>query len=133
VGESLFGVAKNAANSLIPTHVQLAASKGHRMPCYDNLQYYSEVFSMGKVLAIMKITPKDANAPIAELRQRIEKAIQGKVTIDAFEEIPIFGPLYALRLRFVVEDEAGGTGAVEQIIRIIPGVSEIEIEAVSLI
>lgn len=81
----------------------------------------------------MKITPKDANAPIAELRQRIEKALQGSVTIDACEEIPIFGPLYALRLRFVVEDEAGGTDAVEQIIRKTPGVSEIEIEAVSLL
>lgn len=88
---------------------------------------------MGKVIAIMKITPEDANAPISKLRERIEKTLQGKVTIDSFEEIPIFGPLYALRLHFIVEDEAGGTDAVEQIIRKIPGVSEIEIEAVSLL
>ncbi len=88
---------------------------------------------MGKVLAIMKITPEDANSPIAELRQRIEKTIKESVTIEAWEEIPIFGPLYALRLRFIVEDEAGGTDAVEQIIKKTPGVSEIEIEAVSLL
>ena len=88
---------------------------------------------MGKVIAIMKITPEDANAPIGELRQQIDQTLLGKVHIEAWEEIPIFGPLYALRLRFIVDDEAGGTDAVEEIIRNIPGVSQIEIEAVSLL
>ncbi|MFW9831728.1 MAG: elongation factor 1-beta [Candidatus Thorarchaeota archaeon] len=88
---------------------------------------------MGKVLAIMKIMPEDANAPIGELRERIDQSLQGKVVIEAWEEIPIFGPLYALRLRFVVGDEAGGTAAVEEIVKQVSGVSELEIEAVSLI
>lgn len=88
---------------------------------------------MGNVLAIMKITPDDANAPIGELRDRIEQNIRDKVKIEAWEEIPIFGPLSALRLRFVVGDEAGGTEAVEQMVKEIPGVSQIEIEAVSLL
>lgn len=88
---------------------------------------------MGNVLAIMKITPEDANAPIGELRQRIEGNLKGKVKIEAWEEIPIFGPLYALRLRFIVGDEVGGTEAVEQLVRNTPGVSQIEIEAVSLL
>lgn len=88
---------------------------------------------MGKVLAIMKIMPEDANAPIRELRKKIDQNLQDKVHIEAWEEVPIFGPLYALRLRFIVADEAGGTVAVEEIIRKVPGVSEIEIEAVSLL
>lgn len=88
---------------------------------------------MGRVLAIMKIMPEDANKPIGELRQRIDKALEGKVHIEAWEEIPIFGPLYALRLRFIVDDEAGGTAFVEEIIKKVKGVGEIEIEAVSLI
>ncbi len=88
---------------------------------------------MGKVLAIMKITPEDANEPIGELRQRIHQDLQGKVHIEAWEEIPIFGPLFALRLRFIVDDSAGGTGAVEEIIKKVPGVSQLEIEAVSLL
>ena len=88
---------------------------------------------MGNVLAIMKITPDDANAPIGESRDRIEQTLRDKVKIEAWEEIPIFGPLSALRLRFVVGDEAGGTDAVEQMVRETPGVSQIEIEAVSLL
>ncbi|MFX0170057.1 MAG: elongation factor 1-beta [Candidatus Hodarchaeota archaeon] len=88
---------------------------------------------MGKVLAIMKIMPEDANAPINELRGEITQALQGKAHIEAWEEVPVFGPLYALRLRFIVDDEAGGTTAVEEIVKKVPGVSELEIEAVSLL
>ncbi len=88
---------------------------------------------MGKVLAIMKIMPEDANKPIGELRQRIDQSLEGKVHVEAWEEIPIFGPLYALRLRFIVDDEAGGTSFVEELIKKVNGVGQIEIEAVSLI
>lgn len=88
---------------------------------------------MGKVLAIMKIMPEDANAPIDKLRQQIDRALQGKALIEAWEELPIFGPLSALRMRFIVDDEAGGTTTVEEIVRSVPGVSEMEIEAVSLL
>ena len=88
---------------------------------------------MGKVLAIMKIMPEDANAPIGELRDRIDQTLKGKANVEAWEEIPIFGPLYALRLRFIVDDDAGGTVAVEELVKQVPGVSELEIEAVSLI
>ena len=88
---------------------------------------------MGKVLAIMKIMPEDANASISELRNQLDQVLKGKAHIEAWEEVPIFGPLYALRLRFIVEDEAGGTAAVEEIVKKVPGVSELEIEAVSLL
>lgn len=88
---------------------------------------------MGKVLAIMKIMPEDANAPIGELRERIDQTLKGKANVEAWEEIPIFGPLHALRLRFIVDDDAGGTVAVEEIVKQVPGVSELEIEAVSLL
>lgn len=88
---------------------------------------------MGKVLAIMKIMPDDANKPIRELRQRIDQSLKGKVHVKAWEEIPIYGPLYALRLRFIVDDDAGGTEFAEKIIKNVSGVGETEIEAVSLI
>lgn len=88
---------------------------------------------MGNVLAIMKIMPEDANESIDELRQRIDQSLERKVQIESWEKIPIFGPLYALRLRFIVDDDAGGTVYVEEIIRKVDGVGEIEIEAVSLV
>ena len=64
----------------------------------------------------MKIMPEDANKPISELRDRIAQSIKEKVHIEAWEEIPIFGPLYALRLRFIVDDDAGGTAFVEELV-----------------
>lgn len=88
---------------------------------------------MGKVLAIMKIMPEDAEAPLAQLKQRIQKALRGQVKIEGWEEVPIFGPLSALRMRFIVSDEAEGTEAIEQLVRETPGVGETMIEAVSLV
>ena len=88
---------------------------------------------MGKVLAIMKIMPADAEAPLAQLKQRIQKALRGHVKIEGWEEVPIFGPLSALRMRFIVMDEAGGTEPIEQLVRDTPGVGQTMIEAVSLV
>jgi translation elongation factor aEF-1 beta len=88
---------------------------------------------MGKVLAVMKIMPEDAEAPLAQLKQRIQKALRGHVKTEGWEEVPIFGPLSALRMRFIVSDEAEGTEAIEQLVRETPGVGEVLIEAVSLV
>ncbi len=81
----------------------------------------------------MKIMPEDVEIPLSELKQSIEQSLQGKVEIEGFEEVPIFGPLSALRMRFIVGDEAGGTDSVEKIVKDIPGVGEVIIEAVSLL
>ena len=128
---SLSGDVKNAENLRILTPVLDVILKG--LKGIFTTEYSLKVFVMGKVLAIMKIMPEDANAPIGELRKRLDQSLQGKVKIEAWEEIPIFGPLYALRLRFVVDDEAGGTASVEDLIKKTAGVSEIEMEAVSLL
>ncbi len=88
---------------------------------------------LGNVLAIMKIMPEDVAIPLPELKQRIKQSLQGKAEIEGFEEVPIFGPLSALRMRFIVGDEAGGTDLVEKIVQEIPGVGEVVIEAVSLL
>ena len=88
---------------------------------------------MGQVLAIMKVMPEDANASLEDLKQRIEKALKEKAEIKAWEEVPIYGPLSVLRMRFIVDDKAGGTEAIEQIVQNTTGVSEIIIEAVSLL
>jgi elongation factor 1-beta len=125
--------AKNAVNLRILTHVLPVTFKDPNIDSSSNENNCEVILAMGKVLAIMKIMPEDANAPINELQQQLEQVLQGKVHIEAWEEVPIFGPLSALRLRFIVEDEAGGTTAVEEIIQKVPGVSELEIEAVSLL
>ena len=88
---------------------------------------------MGKVLAVMKIMPEDAETPLAQLKQRILKALRGHVKVEGWEEVPIFGPLSALRMRFIVGDDAGGTEAVESLVHETPGVGETFIEAVSLV
>jgi translation elongation factor aEF-1 beta len=98
-----------------------------------SIGHNEEVVLLGQVLAIMKIMPEDATIPLEELKKRIEQALQGKVDIEGFEEVPIFGPLSALRMRFIVEDEAGGTDSVEKIVKDIQGVGDIVIEAVSLL
>jgi translation elongation factor aEF-1 beta len=81
----------------------------------------------------MKILPDDVSVPLPDLKQRIETSLQGKVEIEGFEEVPIFGPLSARRMRVIVGDEAGGTDLVEKIVQGVQGVGEVVIEAVSLL
>lgn len=86
---------------------------------------------MAKVLALVKVYPSDVNIDFEELVKKIKEKIPENHEITRYDKEPIAFGLYALRLYIVLPEESeGGTSKLEDIIKEIDGVEEVEVEAV---
>jgi elongation factor 1-beta len=83
---------------------------------------------MAKVLAAIKIFPKDANIDLNALKTKIQSSLPPGSTVQRFEEEPVAFGLVAL-IAYVVlpEDAAGHMDQVEESIRSVDQVSEIQV------
>jgi len=88
---------------------------------------------LGRVLASIKIFPKEITVNLAELRQKIEKNLPANTSIHRFNEEPIAFGLVALVAHVLMGDEEGKMNEVEANIKSIDDVSEIQIVSVSLV
>jgi elongation factor 1-beta len=83
---------------------------------------------LAKVLASIKIFPNDANLDLNLLREKIEKSLPAGATVQKFEEEPIAFGLVALIAHVVMpEDVEGKMDQVEEAIRAVDSVSEIQV------
>lgn len=83
---------------------------------------------MARVLASIKIFPNDANLDLNVLKTRVEKALPAGSTVQKFEEEPIAFGLVALIAHVVLPEDAGGQmDQVEEAIRSVESVSEIQV------
>ncbi|MGQ4915083.1 MAG: elongation factor 1-beta [Candidatus Asgardarchaeia archaeon] len=85
-----------------------------------------------KVIVQLNVMPVDINVDLEELKNKIEKALPEDMIIHSYRIIPIAFGLSSLRLYVIMRHEEGGTDRLEEIIRNIDGVSEVEVGAVSL-
>lgn len=84
-----------------------------------------------KVLALVKVYPSDVNIDLEELVKKIKEKLPADHEITRYEKEPIAFGLHALRLYIVLPEESeGGTSRLEDAIRGIKGVEEVEVEAV---
>lgn len=83
---------------------------------------------MARVLASIKIFPNDANINLNELKAKIQSSLPSGSTVQKFEEEPVAFGLVAL-IAYVVmpEDAAGQMDQVEDAIRSIEQVSQLEV------
>jgi len=83
---------------------------------------------MARVLASIKIFPNDANIDLNGLKARIQSSLPPGSTVQKFEEEPVAFGLIAL-IAYVVlpEDAAGQMDKVEDAIRSVEQVSQIEV------
>jgi len=88
---------------------------------------------LGRVLASIKIFPKETTVNLAELRQKIEKNLPVNTSIYRFNEEPIAFGLVALVAHVLMGDEEGKMNEVEANIKSIDDVSEIQVVSVSLV
>lgn len=87
---------------------------------------------MAKVLASIKIFPSDANIDLAALKSKIQASLPADSTVQKFEEEPIAFGLVALIANIVLpEDAEGKMDQVEEAIRHVDLVSEIQVLRVS--
>jgi len=83
---------------------------------------------LARVLASIKIFPNDANIDLNALKARIQSSLPSGSTVQKFDEEPVAFGLVAL-IAYVVlpEDAAGQMDQVEDAIRSIDQVSQIEV------
>jgi elongation factor 1-beta len=83
---------------------------------------------LAKVLASIKIFPNDANIDLSGLKTKIQSSLPTGSTVQKFEEEPVAFGLVALVAYVVLpEDAAGHMDQVEEAIRSIDQVSQIEV------
>lgn len=83
---------------------------------------------MAKVLASIKIFPNDANLDLNVLKSKVEQSLPAGSTVQKFEEEPVAFGLVALIAHVVLpEDVEGKMDQVEDAIRAVDSVSEIQV------
>ncbi len=87
---------------------------------------------MAKVLASIKIFPSDANIDLGALKSKIQGSLPAGSTVQRFEEEPVAFGLVALIAHVVLPEDVEGTmEQVEEAIRRVDLVSEIQVLRVS--
>ena len=81
---------------------------------------------MGQIVATMKIFPEDIVISPDEIKEKIKNALPKDVSIHRIEEDPIAFGLVALIVYIIMPDAGGVINEVEEIIKNIKGVSQVE-------
>lgn len=81
-----------------------------------------------EVAVVLKVLPTEPGADLEELVERIKAALPPQYKVARYEREPIAFGLEALRLLvFMPEDQVGGTSDLENLIKSVDGVSEVDI------
>ena len=82
---------------------------------------------MAKVVVQVKIFPTETTVDLAELRKKIEKALPPDTSVARFDEEPIAFGLVALVARVVMPEEEGRMDKVEEALKSVENVGEIQV------
>jgi elongation factor 1-beta len=88
---------------------------------------------MGKVLALMKVMPSSVEVDLENLKNELGNIMPPEATLRGIKEEPIAFGLVALKVSVILDDSAGGTDAIEKAFQKLENVSEVQVEAVSLL
>ena len=83
---------------------------------------------MAKVMVSVKIFPSDVAGNMNDLKETIKKTLEGTASIYKYEEEPVAFGLVALVAHVLVpEDAEGRMDQVEELLKGIRGVSEVQV------
>ncbi len=86
---------------------------------------------MAKVLASIKIFPSDANIDLGVLKSKVQSSLPAGSTVQRFEEEPVaFGLVALIAYVILPEDAEGKMDQVEEAIRAVDLVGEIQVLSV---
>ncbi len=83
---------------------------------------------MGDVLSIIRVMPTGTDVDLKKVAAEIQK-----LSPRMIEEKPVAFGIKCLEVRFIRPDKEGGTDALEDQMRKIPGVESVEVTGVTLI
>lgn len=84
-------------------------------------------YTMGEVVATIKLMPKSPEIDINKTKEKVERSIPDDAELYKIEEEPIAFGLVALKVMVIVGDAEGGTEKVEENLSNIEEVSNIEV------
>ena len=85
---------------------------------------------MGQIVATFKIFPEDIVISPDEIKEKIKKALPENVSVHRIDEDPIAFGLVALLVHIIMPDAGGVINEVEEIIKNVKGVSQVESQLV---
>lgn len=87
---------------------------------------------MAKILVSVKVFPADAELDRKELADKIRRALPPEYEAIRMREEPLAFGYTALKVHVIMPEETeGGTEQLEQILRSIEGIDDVEVENVS--
>jgi len=82
---------------------------------------------LAKVVAQIKIFPTETTVDLAELRKKVEKALPAGTMVARFDEEPIAFGLVALVARVAMPEQEGQMDKVEEALKSVENVGEIQV------